>query len=148
MIITTWYSCMAGASRCQSDSNAWKEHHKGRLTALEHHELYTNWSSIYFLHELQFVWVAPIIITYSNTTPVFSNCIFRFFLSVFFNDNFIALFTSCLKIFHLQIAQKKWRDTKVQSPICHSRKVAAETRESFINVCSNRGYISWNELRN
>ena len=139
---------MAGASKCQSDSNAWKEHHKGRLTALENHELYTNWGSIYFLHELQFVWVAPIIITYSNTTPVFSNCIFRFFLSVSFNDNFIALFTSCLKIFHLQIAQKKWRDTKVQSPICHSRKVAAETRESFINVCSNRGYISWNELRN
>ena len=30
----------------QSDSNAWKEHRKGRQTASKHHELYTNWSSI------------------------------------------------------------------------------------------------------
>ena len=30
----------------QSDSNAWKEHRKERLTASKHHELYTNWSSI------------------------------------------------------------------------------------------------------
>ena len=30
----------------QSDSNAWKEHRKGWLTASKHHELYTNWSSI------------------------------------------------------------------------------------------------------
>ena len=81
---------------------------------------------------LQFFWVASIIITYSNATPVLSNHIFRFFLSVSFNDNFVALFTFCLQIFHLQTSQKKWLDTKVQSPICHSQKMAAETRESFI----------------
>ena len=62
----------------------------------------------------QFVWVASIIITYSNTTPVFSNRIFRFFLSVSFNDNFVALFTFCLQIFHLQTSYKRWCDTKVQ----------------------------------
>ena len=81
---------------------------------------------------LQFFRVASIIITYSNTTPVLSNHIFRFILSVSFNDNFVALFTFCLQIFHLQTSQKKWRDTKVQSPICHSWKMAAETREWFI----------------
>ena len=81
---------------------------------------------------LPFVLVASIIITYSNTTPVLSNHIFRFFLSAFFNDNFVALFTFCLQIFHLQTSQKKWCDTKSQSPICNSRKMAAETWESFI----------------
>ena len=73
---------------------------------------------------LQFVWVVSIITTYSNTTPVLSNNVFRFFLSVSFNDNFVALFTFCLQIFHLQTSQKKWRDTKVQSPICHSLLLA------------------------
>ena len=34
------------STRGQSDSNAWKEHRKERLTASKHHELYTNWSSI------------------------------------------------------------------------------------------------------
>ena len=90
------------------------------------------WKSVR-LHP-QFVWVTSIIITYSNTTPVLSNHIFRFFLSAFFNDNFVALFTFCLQIFHLQTSQKKWRDTKVQSPICHSRKMAAENRESFVEL--------------
>ena len=57
---------------------------------------------------------------------------FHTFLSVCFNDNFVALFSFCLQIFHPQTSQKKWRDMKVQSPISHSRKMAAETRESFI----------------
>ena len=81
---------------------------------------------------LQFVWVTSIIITYSNTTPVLSNHIFLFFLSVSFKDNFVALFTLCLQIFLLQTSQKKRCDTKVQSSICHSRKMVAETQESFI----------------
>ena len=84
---------------------------------------------------LQFVWVASIIIIYSNTTPVLSNHIFHFFLSVFFSDNFVALFTFCLQIFHLETSQKKWRDTKVQSPICHSWKMVAEVLVLFIKKC-------------
>ena len=95
---------------------------------------------------LQFVWVTSIIITYPNTIPVLSNHIFRFFLSVSFNDNFVALFIFCLQIFHLQTSQKKWRDTKIQSPICHSRKITAETRESFIlalySACNSRIFIN------
>ena len=34
------------STRGQSDSNAWKKHRIGRLTASKHHELYINWSSI------------------------------------------------------------------------------------------------------
>ena len=81
---------------------------------------------------LQFVWVASIIITYFNTTTVLSNYMFCFFLSVSFDNNFVGLLTFCLQIFHLQTSQKKWRDTKTQSPISHAWTVVAETRESFI----------------
>ena len=34
------------STREQSDSNAWKEHRKGRLTASEHHELYSKFNTI------------------------------------------------------------------------------------------------------
>ena len=62
---------------------------------------------------LQFVWVTSSIITYSNTTPVLSNQIFHFFLSVSFNNNFVALFTFCLQIFYLQTSRKKWCNIKI-----------------------------------
>ena len=80
----------------------------------------------------QFVWVASIIVTYSKSTTIVSNHVFRLFLSVSFNDNFVALCTFCLQISHLQTSQKKWRDAKVQSLICDSRKMAGETRGLFI----------------
>ena len=81
---------------------------------------------------VQFVWVTSIIITYFSTITVLSNYMFCFFLSVSFDNNFVALLTFCLQIFHLQTSQKKWCDMKIQSPISRARKMVAETRESFI----------------
>ena len=82
---------------------------------------------------LQFVWVASIIITYFNTTTVLSNHIFQFFLRVSFSDTFVALFTFCLQIFHLQTSLKKmvWYESS-KSNLPFSKNGSADTRESFI----------------
>ena len=87
---------------------------------------------------LQFVWVTSIIITYSNTTPVLSNHIFCFFLSVSFNNNFAALFTFCLQIFHLQTSQK--------NDVIQKFKVQFATHEKWQLKLGDREYSACNML--
>ena len=87
---------------------------------------------------LQFVWVNFIIITYSNTTPALSNHIFRFFLSVSFNNNLVALFTFCLQIFHLQTSQK--------NDVIQKFKVQFATHEKWQQKLGNREYSACNML--
>ena len=53
-------------TRGQSDSNAWKEHHKGRLTASKHHELYSKINTISKVRGF----------THPKTTPLVCSIIF------------------------------------------------------------------------
>ena len=96
------------------------------------------WENLNMRLYLQFVWVTSIIITYSNTTPVLSNHIFCFFLSVSFNNNFAALFTFCLQIFHVQTSQK--------NDVIQKFKVQFATHEKWQLKLGDREYSACNML--